>query len=244
MDNYLVSNNNRRVLNKDKLKKDLSNKTLEEIKNTYYDLISGYEAILVKLDKKSQDYKDYSKIISDLNTIFKETKTTKESTKTLLDFYDEETDPPYKKDLLVNYLQFPNLYKGTEPKMSVKELKQLRDDFDKQIGEIITEYRIDIYEEEKDKNKPIFIGGIMTRPNKTNRNAIDRIIKRKEEELLRKRTAHAYIKQVIGIIISRLEKKQQGNIIRELRKPKLKKIIQSKKFKDLLKSNMFRNLKF
>ena len=96
MKTYLVADkNNHRTLDKDKLKKDLSNKTLEEIKNTYYELISGYEAILVKLDTKSQDYKDYSNIISDLNRIFKEAKTTKESTKTLLDFYDEKANNFY-----------------------------------------------------------------------------------------------------------------------------------------------------
>lgn len=243
MVNYLVSNNNRRVLNKDKLKKDLSNKTLEEIKNTYYELISGYEAILVKLDKKSRDYEDYSNIISDLNTIFKEAKTTKESTKTLLDFYDKNANNFYKSKDIWDYIQYTNVYKTMEPKMSIEELEKLQKDFKNQIDKIIDDHIRDIQTLEKYKYT-----GLKGEPkNNTSIENTNATIINKEKELLRKRTAHAYINKIISIKIYMLKHPTAYNAIqrmkRELHKPKLKKIIQSGALKKL-NSKMFRNLKF
>lgn len=248
MKNYLVSNNNRRTLDKDELIKDLSNKTLEEIKNTYYDLISGYEAILVKLDKKSQDYKDYSKIISDLNTIFKEAKTTKESTKTLLDFYDEKAKNFYKSKDIWDYIQYTNVYKTMEPKMSIKELEKLQKDFVNQIDKIIDDHVRDIetLKEHRDRDPITLIPNSYQWIQNTD-NKVERNIK----ELNQKNKAWLYINKIIGIKIYMLKHPTAYNAIqrmkRELHKPikptKLKKIIQSGKL-NKLKSNMFRNLKF
>ena len=243
MKNYLVSNNNRRTLDKDELKKDLSNKTLEEIKNTYYDLISGYEAILVKLDKKSRDYEDYSKIISDLNTIFKETKTTKETTKTLLDFYDEKANNFYKYNDIWDYIQYKSVYKNMEPKMSIEELEKLQKEFEKQKEKIIDDHVRDI--ETLKANRDIDSRG-MLRSYKDIQNT-DNKVEQYIKELNQKNIAWAYINKIIGIKIYMLKHPTAYNAIqrmkRELHKPKLKKIIQSGKL-NKLKSNMFRNLKF